>query len=47
MFPLQLQICFISPYNRIIKKNNQMIKTNNQIFKIYRVDSPKVGGRRQ
>ena len=33
MFPLQLQICFISPYNQIIKRNNQIIKTNNQLFK--------------
>ena len=33
MFPLQLQICFISPCNQIIKRNNQIIKTNNQIFK--------------
>ena len=34
MFPLQMQICFILPYNQIIKTNNQIIKTNNQIFKI-------------
>ena len=33
MFPLLLQICFISPYNQIIKRNNHIIKTNNQIFK--------------
>ena len=34
MFPLQIQICFILPYNQIIKTNNQIIKTNNQILKI-------------
>ena len=34
MFSLQIQICFILPYNQIIKTNNQIIKTNNQIFKI-------------
>ena len=33
MFPLLLQICFISPKNQIIKRNNHIIKTNNQIFK--------------
>ena len=33
MFPVQLQICFILPYNQIIKRNSQIIKTNNQIFK--------------
>ena len=33
-FPLQIQICFILPYNQIIKTNNQIIKMNNQIFKI-------------
>ena len=25
-FPLQLQICFILPYNQIIKRNNQIIR---------------------
>ena len=34
MFLLQMQICFILPYNQIIKTNNQIIKMNNQIFKI-------------
>ena len=30
---LQLGICYISPYNQIIKTNNQMMKMNNQIFR--------------
>ena len=33
-FPLQLEICYILPYNQIIERNNQIIKMNNQIFKI-------------
>ena len=32
--PAANTICFILPYNQIIKTNNQIIKTNNQIFKI-------------
>ena len=35
VFPLQVEICFILPYNQIIKgitkRNNQIIKLNNQI----------------
>ena len=34
MFPLQVGICYILPYNQIIKRNNQIIKMNNQIFRI-------------
>ena len=30
----KIQICFISAYDQIIKRNNQIIKMNNQIFKI-------------
>ena len=33
-FSLQVGICYILPYNQIIKRNNQIIKMNNQIFRI-------------
>ena len=39
MFPLQLQICFILPYNQITKRKYK--KSN--IQNINRVDSSKVG----
>ena len=34
MFPLQVGICYILPYNQIIKRNNQILRMNNQIFRI-------------
>ena len=37
MFPLQVGIISILPYNQIIKRNNQIIKMNNQIFRIKKI----------
>ena len=34
IFPLQVGICYILPYDHIIKRNNRTIKMNNQIFRI-------------